>query len=1567
MITTESAARAEIAAERQKPNWRESRHALPFHELSADEFEVFSFLLLKREHPQDDIRCYGGTGDGGRDIVHRQKLLNGFSIRLIQCKRYAANVSISVVRKDLAKVWVNVFHGTIPERPDEVVFYVAPNLTGPAKQLIDSQDCWRQKAKAAIQDHINGPVSDELARHAAEWWPNPTSEAALSLTERAKNYPDLIEEFFGIRKVIVASVSELAEEIRKRLFPPLADKGEFPCMERAPAAQSATTIVAADSLRSAFARYSTGLLRWPTTVSGNHWLERPEFQVVLDRVSSNHGSVNVVLGPPGCGKSALLARIGQQLSASGSTVLAIKTDQLRNVVDSAAKLAERLELPVLTDQAVLAVAEHEPVIILLDQLDALADLADLKSERLHILLNLIDKLAGHRNVEIVCSCREFEYQHDGRLNRLEAHTVRMAPPTWEHVSEVLVAHEVRADGWPNDAKSLLRTPHHLALFLKVLRGSGEHEVFTTYQQLFNDIWQEQVARPGGGRTEMLHELASQIAEREQLWIDRGRFEDRWAIVEALLAADLLCLTEDGFRVGFKHQSLFEFTRARAFALESVSLATYVLARQDALFARPTLWMALNCLRRANPLVYAREFDALWHQPDLRRHIKHLLIDFLSQIEQPSPADWEQSRLIAALHDASWRRKVLAGVTGKMVWFQLLDRSQLSVEMRKSPDEASDVIWVLVAAFAFDSDRCLELMEDNWLPDEPKLPLVWRTLTYVGNWSKRGVELAISVVRNSSIEQGSMWQTALAIAKNEPHLSVRLVAAWLDAARCRIVSSSFEDEIPSSRLGQLLSSFDRWYDVERLAEKVPADFALSLWPIVQNIVIRVTLPPSDYVIRYVDDGLCFTRVDRREYVTLDSPDHFFLAFDAAIRELAKRRPEEFLALVNKVANPDSRLLQRLLCRGMREVAPEHPGAALAFLTTDLRRFWLGGSHDDQGDSVELVAALAPHLTDDQTTHLVAAITEWEMYRERKGEPRDRGSIYARGHRFRLLAALPTGRLPDELRMVIEAERTALPEYVKTAQSRCGTEMRLIGSPVSRAGIEARSEAEIVALFDEFPDSTESHNPNDWMVGGSVQLSREFEDFTKAHPDRALAVVATLRPGIQERPASHLVRGLVAMKHPVAEVIAIVQQLDARGFGSQDFRETVALALDDLARTEGLPEIACDLLERWRIADWSIVDDAKSNRRDTDDSSRTTSILWQYGGTVSVPQGRFSVLSALTRGYLCRQPHAADRWLEMLSDHIEREESAASWRAMCLYLENVRCCTDQVRVRSFLERMFVRFPAVLRCDLGVRLLARVAELISEEIRQLAYCTVRQWDPKRGPQAFGELICLCHLLHPNDDFARTQVEIALSEPMGADFEWVLVGVAFAAAELWTEPSCRHRATDILCQLIPQPIEHIGIAALSVFQTRDELPLDEATLRLFRQIESHPDVLMRTPVGDSFYDHLLDAFVIDMELVCRISEIAVSHKWAGKHSAQNAFRLADSALIDISLRLQRSGGDYRSRGMKLFELLLDLGVAEAINLAQSNDLRLVSGGHPMRFPRRRNSRLKPPDSEVNQLNRND
>ena len=333
-------------------------------------------------------------------------------------------------------------------------------------------------------------------------------------------------------------------------------------------------------------------------------------------------------------------------------------------------------------------------------------------------------------------------------------------------------------------------------------------------------------------------------------------------------------------------------------------------------------------------------------------------------------------------------------------------------------------------------------------------------------------------------------------------------------------------------------------------------------------------------------------------------------------------------------------------------------------------------------------------------------------------------------------------------------------------------------------------------------------------------------------------------------------------------------------------------------------------------------------------------------MTVPRGRFALLDALTAGYLFRQPHAADRWLEMLRDHVEREEAEVTWQTMCLYLPNLRCCSDRAAAGAFLQRLFERFPGVLTCELGARLLAQAAHLLPDEARRAAYATVCGRGDERGPQAFGELVALRHLLHPEDAWAGEQVELALTVSDTPDREWVQVGVAFAAVNQWLAPDCRVRATELIRRLIPVPSARVGYAAMFAFRTRGELPMDDSTLAVFRQVRDHPDFLIRSEADASFFEHLLDALVVDAELVCRISEQAVRLFGADLQSIRTRVSMASPALIDIALRLQRRGGDYRPRGMTLFEELLDLGVSEAVSLAASNDLRITPGGY--RVPRR-------------------
>lgn len=168
LCTGGAEARADLGAGRFHPAWLSSRHALPFQDLSDGEFEVFCYLLLLHEHPDERIIYHGKTGDAGRDIV--RATADG-TVELIQCKRYTRNVAVGEVRKELAKLCINVARGVIPVRPTRVAFYAVPDLTNPAKDLLASQAEWLKVCDADLEAHLGEPPSAELRAFAQSWWP----------------------------------------------------------------------------------------------------------------------------------------------------------------------------------------------------------------------------------------------------------------------------------------------------------------------------------------------------------------------------------------------------------------------------------------------------------------------------------------------------------------------------------------------------------------------------------------------------------------------------------------------------------------------------------------------------------------------------------------------------------------------------------------------------------------------------------------------------------------------------------------------------------------------------------------------------------------------------------------------------------------------------------------------------------------------------------------------------------------------------------------------------------------------------------------------------------------------------------------------------------------------------------------------------------------------------------------------------------------------------------------------------------------------------------------------------
>lgn len=322
VVRTEEDARRELDPRLSLVLWREADLALPFDRLSWDRFEIFSYLLLKREHPGEEIVYYGKTGDGGRDIVRYRE--DG-SVELIQCKRYSGNVEVGDIRGELAKLFANLHSGEIPIKPDSVSrisFYAASDLTAGAKDLLRYPEKWREIAEKALTKHLRRSPSPDLLQFALSWWPEEGffPEIAVDLTQRAEHHKALIEEFFRIRKVVDGSVPDIVAGVEVVIEKAL-DRRKVRITEDQSSDRTWESFF--DEVEQGNASYSY-LEDWPGITPDQRFEPPREYPEILEAVQAQ--PVTFLIGPPAAGKTFIALQMLWAAYQRGIQVLWIAPD-----------------------------------------------------------------------------------------------------------------------------------------------------------------------------------------------------------------------------------------------------------------------------------------------------------------------------------------------------------------------------------------------------------------------------------------------------------------------------------------------------------------------------------------------------------------------------------------------------------------------------------------------------------------------------------------------------------------------------------------------------------------------------------------------------------------------------------------------------------------------------------------------------------------------------------------------------------------------------------------------------------------------------------------------------------------------------------------------------------------------------------------------------------------------------------------------------------------------------------------------------------------------------------------
>lgn len=1325
-----------------------------------------------------------------------------------------------------------------------------------------------------------------------------------------------------------------------------------------------------NKINKALADASANLLAWDKTLPNGRWMERPEQDNIKARFQLDTSST-VLLGEPGSGKSALLSKIASDLLDQGATVFALKADLLSPDARTESDLQRDLDLPALPSELILRLAALQPVFVFIDQLDALASQLDLRSGRLNVLLNLVRRIGGAPKVHVLLSARTFEFNHDVRLRAVEAEAVTLELPPWHEVKERLAEVGIKADGWPEKARDVVRIPQALKIFISLVRA-GQSEPFTTYQAMLEQLWRDRIATADDSESliALASDLAGKMAEEETLWLAASRFDNRLMTLSRLEALGFIIRSENNLRVAFSHQTIFDYVLARTFVGSVGLLSTYVIERQDSLFVRAKVWSALNYLREAEARSYQREFLEIWKVNDLRRHLRFLLIEFLGQISEP--LDFEKACMVEVLSTPELRIFGLKAISSSSGWFIHFAPTAIRDAMAGTDAEAGQAVRILTQNWKTDRDRVIRLIKERWLPYPERDNHTWMVIHECPTWTDEVEEIAIAILKRSPISTWQVEHTAMTVAVEQPDVAMRLVLAKFEFLLAEAKGSKpepppcpvngTEDEKtfwylehrPSKDFEQLLDARE-WDDLPSLAEAAPAEFLRYLWHWYVSVFLEIIARSENQRVKYIYDGQHVLELELTPSSTRSVPREkpVMSALQIAVKELATKTPDEFSRWADENSNLEILAVQQLIARGYEVATDQLASKALEWILLDQRRFQLGSSYGYRDTTIDLVRASAPHWSEEEIRHFEKAVRSYRPpVPEHRKEPQQRRdfSNVVRATKKNLLQAVGVDRLTSKNRKLVATEQRALGD--RYDRSFGEVKGGWIGPPMEAAAMAKAKDCDILKIFQEVPDNTNWDHPTQWMRGGNIQLSRAFAEFSRSDPDRAIHIMKQFVPHQQERAAGYALDAMADDASNDSKVIEAFLDLHTRGFQAEEFRDSAARALEKIAsRKADINEEVVDILIGWlnlspAPSEEEVREDIDLTSKEKDEDLKEGSILWGYGKSYALPGGNYNILSALASILLNRKEAGRDRYLAILDDHFQRERDPNVWKALLHNLSNAGGSTPQI-VSSFLRKLFARYPEILATQEGVMFLAYAQSWDD----QLVFDLISDW-PKSDQaflqRAYGELVGLVSTVKEKDNWVQARDEI-----MASGTDNVKIGLAHSAVNMWSDEKLRQHACEILIALLKGASKELVAAVMDVFRVTDELTPDVSTVELLRALADAGTDMSAAP-SDFVVDRLQALLPHKPELIAAIAEKLIDAWRDELGNIQTVTSTVAPQLTDLALTLHRLGGTSRQSGVAIFEALIEIDAYGARQILAEIDERFGPRQDNVRrrLPRRRRPR---------------
>ncbi|HVF05243.1 MAG TPA: hypothetical protein VNA20_10405 [Frankiaceae bacterium] len=607
---------------------------------------------------------------------------------------------------------------------------------------------------------------------------------------------------------------------------------------------------------------------------------------------------------------------------------------------------------------------------------------------------------------------------------------------------------------------------------------------------------------------MIERLVRRMNDRQELSVPEPVVDEFDQQVKVMASQGVIAVG-DG-RVTFFHETFFDYCFARQFLGSGDSLRELLARSEQDLFRRAQVRQVLAYERGAAGSAYLADLGWLVASPEVRVHIKALVVALLETVSSPTAQEWELLRGIAEDPDSPLHLRLWQAVRNNPGWFTVLDADGTWDRMLRSGGASADrAVWALAGPAAENAPRVREILAAAPPEVWPSRRRWFLQLADVHR-ARELVELMLAAIDDGDFENldFDFAHTLRQLAQVQPAWGAEVLAAYLRRVSVGEAANPFDPD--RFREG----GRDLTDEINAIAVAAPTDYIDRVLPLLLD-AMRANARPEWQVTELVQDALWSHHVYRSR---LSLSDDIYEGMGLALAKLAEHNPARAAEVFAVLRAEPYESAAFLLAQGYAGNPTAFADEAVDWLVASSGSLLLGYSDSPTWISRTLISAVSPHCSAERLDLLATALVYYTTPYERTYK-----GLKGRGYtELGLLNALDPERRSDRVsQRLAELRRKFNFEDVSPPQGVTGG---FVPPPIPEDRARRMSDRNWLAAMTRYGVSERTTWRDGEMVGDAWTQAQVLESLTKEDPQRFARLLLRITEGIAEAYPSAILRGL-----------------------------------------------------------------------------------------------------------------------------------------------------------------------------------------------------------------------------------------------------------------------------------------------------------------------------------------------------------------------------------------------------------------------------------------------------------